>query len=57
MDNCRIYYSLVFKEYIRKYKNIEFIYNVPCSPESNPIEKVFNELKILRITLRKILIY
>ena len=30
---------------MKKIKNIEIIYNVPYSPESNPIEKVFNEIK------------
>ena len=45
MDNCRIHHSKIFKEYMKKYNNIEIIYNVPYSPESNPIEKVFSELK------------
>jgi transposase len=33
------------KAYVKKIKNIKLVYNVPYSPELNPIELLFNELK------------
>jgi hypothetical protein len=45
IDNARIHYYWKFKNYINKCGNINIIYNVPYSPESNPIEKVFKEIK------------
>ena len=45
LDNARIHHYRKLKEYIKKTNNVDFIYNIPYSPESNPIEKVFNEIK------------
>lgn len=45
LDNARIHHSKIFKTYMETQNNIELIYNVPYSPESNPIEKVFSESK------------
>lgn len=45
LDNARIHHAKIFKEYMQTIKSKELIYNVPYSPESNPIEKVFGETK------------
>ena len=45
IDNARIHYYQKFKNYINGVDNINIIYNVPYSPESNPIENVFKEVK------------
>lgn len=45
LDNARIHHSKIFKKYIEETKNISLLYNIPYSPEYNPIEKVFNEVK------------
>ena len=45
LDNARIHHSKVFKQYITDNKNISLLYNIPYSPEYNPIEKVFSEVK------------
>lgn len=45
LDNARIHHSKIFKKYIEDNKNISLLYNIPYSPEYNPIEKVFNEVK------------
>jgi len=45
LDNARIHHYKKLKEYLNKVDNVKIIYNVPYSPESNPIEKVFNEIK------------
>ena len=45
LDNARIHHAKIFKDYIKQISNIKTIYNVPYSPESNPIEAVFNEIK------------
>ncbi len=45
IDNARIHHYLKFKKFINKHNNIKIIYNVPYSPESNPIEQVFSEVK------------
>jgi len=39
MDNASIHHTKKLKEYINK-KNINVIYNIPYSPEFNPIENV-----------------
>ncbi len=44
MDNARIHHTKRLKEYVAK-NNHKIIYNVPYSPEYNPIEKVFSKLK------------
>jgi transposase len=44
LDNARIHHSKILKQYLgANIKNL--IYNVPYSPEFNPIEKVFSQVK------------
>jgi transposase len=45
LDNARIHHSRYLKEHINN--NINFIYNVPYTPEYNPIEQMFSKLKFL----------
>ena len=45
LDNARIHHYRVFKDFISSCPNLECIYNVPYSPEYNPIEHIFNEAK------------
>ena len=45
IDNARIHHYKKLKNFINEQPNINIIYNVPYSPESNPIERVFNEAK------------
>jgi transposase len=45
LDNARIHHSKILKSFIEKIKNAKLIYNVPYSPEYNPIEMVFSEVK------------
>lgn len=45
LDNARIHHFLKFKNYVRNVRNVSLLYNVPYSPETNPIEKVFSEVK------------
>ena len=45
LDNARIHHCKIIKKYINNINNVSFIYNVPYSPESNPIEHVFNDFK------------
>ena len=45
LDNARIHHYKIIKEYISNINNVSFIYNVPYSPETNPIEHVFNDFK------------
>ncbi len=40
MDNARIRHNKILKEYMMN-NNINSIYNIPYSPEYNPIEKIF----------------
>lgn len=47
LDNARIHHAKIIQSYIKRLQHVRFIYNVPYSPEYNPIEKVLNELKIL----------
>jgi len=44
-DNARCHHSKKVKEYCLK-NNINMIYNPPYTPEFNPIELIFNKLKI-----------
>ena len=46
MDNACIHHSKIVTEYIKNY-NIKLIFNVPYSPEYNPIEIMFSKLKKL----------
>ena len=45
LDNAKIHHYKPLIEYVNTIDNVEFIYNVTYSPESNPIEKIFNESK------------
>lgn len=45
LDNCSIHKAAIVTEFINKQKNIKFVYNVPYSPQSNPIEFVFKDIK------------
>lgn len=44
MDNARIHHSKIIKDYINTTNN-QIIYNVPYSPEYNPIEVIFSKVK------------
>ena len=44
LDNVSIHHSKLFKSYILT-NNLNIIYNVPYSPEYNPIELMFSKLK------------
>lgn len=46
LDNAGIHRSKIVSEYVRR-KNINLLFNVPYSPEFNPIEIVFSKLKKL----------
>ena len=45
IDNARIHHYAKFKKYINRKKNIIIIYNIPYSPEMNPIEHIFKDIK------------
>lgn len=45
LDNACIHHYRKLKEFISTKENIKLVYNVPYSPEYNPIEYVFNEFK------------
>jgi endonuclease IV len=45
LDNARIHYYKKFKEYINTVKNVKIIYYVLYSPETNPIERIFKNIK------------
>lgn len=45
LDNARIHHYKKVKEFINTKSKINFIYNVPYTPETNPIERVFNDIK------------
>ena len=44
LDNARIHHAKIIKEYIDT-TNCELLFNVPYSPEYNPIEQVFSKFK------------
>jgi len=44
MDNCRIHHAKIFKEYMNNKSN-KLLYNVPYSPQTNPIEGIFHVIK------------
>ena len=49
LDNARIHHYKKINKFILSQPKIFFIYNIPYTPETNPIEKVFNDIKrILR---------
>jgi transposase len=45
LDNARIHHYKKLKKFIKNQTNINFIYNVPYSPQFNPIEFVFKDAK------------
>ena len=45
LDNARIHHYKKLKKYINKRPNIKIIYNIPYTPETNPIEHIFNDIK------------
>ena len=45
LDNARIHHYKKVKEFINTKPNIDCIYNIPYTPETNPIERVFNDVK------------
>jgi len=47
LDNARIHHYRKLKDFLaeKKNKKINLIYNVPYTPETNPIERVFNDIK------------
>ena len=45
LDNARIHHSKYLKENVNK--DVNFIYNIPYTPEFNPIEQMFSKLKYL----------
>lgn len=45
MDNARIHHYGKLKNFINGSKHTNIIYNIPYSPETNPIEHVFNDIK------------
>lgn len=45
LDGARIHHAIIFQKFMEEQENLELVYNVPYSPEFNPIEKVFNEAK------------
>jgi transposase len=45
LDNARIHHSKYLKENVKN--GIKFIYNIPYTPELNPIEQMFSKLKYL----------
>jgi len=44
LDNARIHHSKLVKKYVKD-NDIELIFNVPYSPETNPIEMIFSKIK------------
>lgn len=44
LDNARIHHSKIVQEYVTNNK-LNFLFNVPYSPEFNPIEFMFSKLK------------
>ena len=56
LDNARIHHYKKLKNILCNFTNIEFIFNIPYSPEYNPIEHFFNELKniIKKVNLNNI---
>jgi transposase len=49
LDNARIHHYGKIRDFISTLSKIKLIYNIPYTPETNPIERVFNDLKnILR---------
>lgn len=46
MDNAKIHHSKILKKYMDLSEN-KILYNVPYSPEYNPIEQLFSKLKLI----------
>jgi transposase len=45
LDNARIHHSKIVKEYITNEQRIKLIFNIPYTPETNPIENIFSVSK------------
>lgn len=45
LDNARIHHYRKVKEFINNETKINLIYNIPYTPETNPIERVFSDVK------------
>lgn len=45
LDNARIHHALIVKNYMKTCSQINLIFNVPYSPEYNPIERVLIDVK------------
>ena len=45
LDNARIHHYKKLKDFIKTKPKIKLIYNIPYTPETNPIEHVFNDIK------------
>ena len=45
MDNARIHHYHKIHKFIKRKENIKILYNLPYTPETNPIEKVFKDVK------------
>lgn len=46
LDNAPIHHYKKLQNFVEGIKNVDLLFNVPYSPESNPIEKVFSEVKM-----------
>ena len=44
MDNASIHKTKIFKEYAKN-NNLNILYNIPCNPETNPVEMIFSPVK------------
>jgi len=47
MDNARIHHYKKLKSFMKRIKKCKIVYNVPYSPEYNPVERVFSKTKNL----------
>ena len=45
LDNARIHHAIIVKDYLKTRLQLNLVFNVPYSPEYNPIERVFNDIK------------
>jgi transposase len=45
LDNAKIHHYKKIKDFINTKPKIKLIYNIPYTPETNPIERVFGDIK------------
>src|SRR5665647_3684568 len=45
LDNARIHHSHIVRNYINTKNNINLVFNIPYTPETNPIENIFSVAK------------